>query len=556
MHDAPALAEASKAHDARFPGDALPQLEAGAALSFARQYNESRAMLSEAIRRRPNWSAPRVELGLMLMQQGDEQAAFTELTRAVALDPFNTRAVNQHKLAQQLLAYEVIRTKHFVIKYRAGIDQVLARDIAREVEALSDEVTAAFQHRPANPTIIELLPDASAFAVRITGIPELWTIAACTGDVVAMAPPREGAGLKGRFDWYTVLRHEYTHTVTLDQTANRIPHWLTEACAVSQEPPGRDYDTARLLAHSLHENELFDLKSINWAFVRPRRPNDRQLAYAQAAWMLEFLVESHGREALIRLLRLCKENPDVQETLQRATGRTPADFMTAFRQWAAQRVLAWGLGPTPADPLLHAAIKAGRLPDGQLAELLRKHPGQPDLLRLRAEALLDGTDPAAARAAVLEHQKARPVDPWSHKALVQLGDRAGDLEPVIDSLRELDRGAGASGAYANQIADLHRAKGRLDLAADALRRALHREPFHAGYREQIAAIELQRGDAQAALFHLQALPLLEPKRALHHLRIAALSKRLGQDAQADAAARRAIELDAGLQSQARAFLMN
>jgi tetratricopeptide (TPR) repeat protein len=272
--------------------------------------------------------------------------------------------------------------------------------------------------------------------------------------------------------------------------------------------------------------------------------------------MLEFLVESHGREALIRLLRLCKENPDVQETLQRATGRTPADFMTAFRQWAAQRVLAWGLGPTPADPLLHAAIKAGRLPEEQLAELLRKHPGQPDLLRLRAEALLAGADPAAARAAVLEHQKARPVDPWSHKALVQLADRAGDLEPVIDSLRELDRGAGASGAYANQIADLHRAKGRLDLASDALRRALHREPFHAGYREQIAAIELQRGDAQAALFHLQALPLLEPKRALHHLRIAALSKRLGQDAQADAAARRAIELDAGLQSQARAFLMN
>jgi hypothetical protein len=39
-----------------------------------------------------------------------------------------------------------------------------------------------------------------------------------------MVAPRKGEVTMGPFNWATVLRHEYTHTITLAATDNRIPH--------------------------------------------------------------------------------------------------------------------------------------------------------------------------------------------------------------------------------------------------------------------------------------------------------------------------------------------
>ena len=75
-----------------------------------------------------------------------------------------------------------------------------------------------------------------------------------------IVPPRDGPGQRGTFDWSRAVGHEYVHTVTLDQTDNRVQHWFTEACAVSQEPGGREYETCQLLATALNAAKLFDLK--------------------------------------------------------------------------------------------------------------------------------------------------------------------------------------------------------------------------------------------------------------------------------------------------------
>ena len=172
------------------------------------------------------------------------------------------------------------------------------------LERMHEDVAGRFGHEPAQRTVIEVMPDHEFFSVRITGMPWIHTIAACTGPVIAMEVPREGARTKhlGLFDWLEVLRHEYTHTITLDRTRNRIPHWLTEAASVSMETRPRDYRTATMLALALRQGELFDMEGINWAFIRPRKPSDRPMAYAQGAWMVEFMNEAWGEDALVELL--------------------------------------------------------------------------------------------------------------------------------------------------------------------------------------------------------------------------------------------------------------
>ena len=63
-------------------------------LEDTRQYDEAASYLEEAIARAPNWSEPRIALGLLETQTGRDDKSRTVLTEATKLDPFNKRAQN------------------------------------------------------------------------------------------------------------------------------------------------------------------------------------------------------------------------------------------------------------------------------------------------------------------------------------------------------------------------------------------------------------------------------------------------------------------------------
>ncbi len=530
-----------------FPRSPKAHYTVGRYLSLARQYPQAAEMLQEAIRLDPNWPAPRIELGLLLMQAGDEDAALVQLQRAVDLDPFNRRAANQLKLAQQLSGYQELRSPHFVIKYRAGIDEALAADMHGQLEEMYRHVTSVYEYRPPRPTVIEILPDEKTFGVRITGMPDIWTIAACTGDVIALTPPREGAKQRGPFDWWRVISHEFVHTVTLNLTQYRIPHWFTEACAVWLEPGQRDYSQCELLAWAVKTDNLFDLDQINWAFVRPRNERDRPLAYAQASWMVEYLTEHFGHDAVLALLHQYRQAVPDQKAIRAATGVNADQFMAGFKDWARQQVRDWGLGALPDDPRIRRLLKEYKSSDTfdpqLLRDLLEEHPDQPDLLKVTAEEAMTRGDDDDARAALLRYQSARPVDPWVYRKLISLAVDAGHPLEAIAALENLDAQDVGSGQWALQLAKIYRDTDQLDLASGAITRVLHRHPYDANHRELAATIELQRGDTDAALRHLKALTTLEPDRAMHHVRLAALYAKMGQPQAARQAARAAQELD-------------
>ncbi len=543
-YDPAALRAAMERFDQVSPGNPLAAMVTGKFLSMARQYQASEAMLRRAVALDPNWPEPRIELGLLLMQSGDEEHAKVELEQATKLDPFNRRAKNQLKLVQDLLGFSQIRTEHFIIKYKPGIDAALARDMPDVLEKIYRDITTIYGHRPAHTTLIEVLPDDQWFGVRITGTPDIWTIAASTGDVIGLTPPRQGVKQRGTFDWARVIRHEFVHTVTLDQTANRIPHWFTEACAVSQESGGRDYNTCQLLAQALRSDGLFTLDQINWAFIRPRTPRDRPLAYAQSHWMVQYITATYGHNAILQLLSLFHDGVGNEQAITQVTGKLPGDFLAEFKAWAGAEVKRWGLEARPADAKLAKLLAAEDPPAAaDVAALLAQYPEQPDLLRLAAEAALRGTDLEAARQAVLRYAAARPVDPWSDQMLVALASRTHRPEEAVASLEQLDSQEQETGAWAHQLAEVYRARGQLEQAALAADRALQREPYNGTYRELAAAIALQGNNMDAAQRHLEAMTVIEPDKAVHFVRLAALYSKLGKNDEAKTTAEQAKKLD-------------
>lgn len=530
--------------DSLAPGHPLAHYTVGRFLSLARQYPAAEAMLRTAMERSPNWPKPRIELGLLLMQKGDEAAALNMLRHAARLDPFNHRANNQLKLAQELAEYQEIRTEHFIIRYRAGIDEVLARDMPQQLEDIHARLTAVFGYRPPRPTIIEIMPDERRFAVRITGIPDIWTIAACTGDVIALTPPRGGAHQHGTFDWARVLQHEFIHTVTLNQTDFRIPHWFTEGCAVWQEPGGQSYAECALLAAAFHNKLLLGLDQINWAFVRPRRPHDRELAYAQSRWMVQYIAERFSHTAIVSLLEQFRQGSTNEQAIQTVTGQDARAFMRGFRKWGKTQVEQWGFGAHSEDQQIKDLLsKQEAMSDQELAEWLARYPHHPDLLHAAASRAIKSQPLDQARQAVMRYAAARPVDPWSDRQLAFLSLALGQKDEAVGYLEQLDLHEQETGQWAHQLAQLHREAGRIAAAAQAMRRALHRQPYNPAYRELAATIDLQNDNPASALQHLQALATLEPDRAIHHVRLAAIYSRLRQREAARAAANKARELD-------------
>ncbi len=367
--------------DKLFPGSPLALFEAGRALSESRQYAEAEAMLKAAAARVP--AAPEYigELGLMYVQWGKDDLAREALGRAYALDPFNLRYDNSLQLVRELGTYDRVESEHFIVRYKPGVDEVFARDILAPMEENFRVVTGdgpgGVDHLPFGghgKTIIDLMPDHRWFGVRIAGMPAIHTIAASTGPVIAMEAPREGPNHNGDYDWKRVLRHEFTHTVNLDRTHNRIPHWFTEANAVYMELSPRDYATCRLLRDVFEADALFDFSEINVAFVRPKKPTDRPQGYAQGHWMYEYLIDRWGNKAPLDLMDLYAQGVREEQAFNTVLGESRTQFMDDFKGWARGQLVAWGMLPPAGEPTVKELTE--RL--GQEQAAAGKGVGSPD----------------------------------------------------------------------------------------------------------------------------------------------------------------------------------
>lgn len=541
--DADAEAEVLARLEELSPGTALGHFEAGVQLSDWRQYAPAMAHLEEATRRQPAWPEPWIELGLLAMQAAEDQRAIAALERATTLDPFNVRARNTLRLATEMAAYERIETDHFIIRYREGPDEILAREMATRLEAIHRRVTGpdnnGLGHVPDRQTVIDLMPSHDWFAVRITGMPDIFTIAASTGPAIAMETPRPSPGSTTRgYDWARVLQHEYVHTVGLSRTKNRVPHWFTEAQAVFLEDGPWDENRARMLTAALEAGELFPLDQLSMGFIRPRRPNDRSLAYAQSAWLYEFIVERFGSAAPLELMDAYADGQTQREAFQAVLGMSQDDLERKFLEWAARQARGWGLLPPEGVPTAEQLAQqyAGQTPDAppNLPKLLESHADHPQVVELLARAELEavGGRPTPDMAPLLTRwAQAVPVADEPRRMLVLLAREQGidpDDDTIIEYLEHLDARAQYTGAYAAELARLYLRRNEPRRAYEKAQRAVGVEPFDAPMRELAAMVAWRAGELHTARGHVHALTIIEPDREIHRQRLEAMDDRIGR----------------------------
>jgi tetratricopeptide (TPR) repeat protein len=297
----------------------------------------------------------------------------------------------------------------------------------------------------------------------------------------------------------------------------------------------------KLLEGAVESGSLFDLREINLAFVRPKKPTDRAQAYAQGHWMYEYMIARWGPEAPLALMDRYAAGEREEAAFRTVLGVTTDRFLEQFTEWAGQQLGEWGMRERAGEPSLLEIVKIGRdsgavKEDGKIPEeivdlWLLKHPDHAALLELKARYALAaaGNTVTPEVLPVLErYAAARPVDPMPHQLLAAHYLASDEERPkAIPHLEYLDAREQNSPAYAAELARLYLAAGDLTRAGQKAERVAIIGPYVAANRELAALAALQRGDNAAALRHIEALSTLEPDRVEHKRRLEAIRKRIG-----------------------------
>jgi predicted Zn-dependent protease len=591
-------------------GHPVALFEAGEILRDARQFITAETLYKQSQEGAAWWSEPPAALAELYLEMGEEEKAKVSYERSYKLDPFNQRAVNQLKLLEMLQSFEqkesVARLgpgsdkPAFIIRYQKR-DEVLAALAVQWMEKIRPEIWSYFSVDSLSaPTIIEFFPTHAQFSVRTTGSPWIGTVGASTGHVIAMDVPRVGAATQlGTFDWARVLRHEYTHTVTLAMTNNRIPHWLTEAAAVAQEEAPRDWENCQLLCSNFRAGTLFKIADLNWGFIKPKRSIDRQLAYMQSQWLYEYLVATHGLPKMIEFLHCFQDGLTEPAAWKKAYGKSTEEVDKDFLAWAGRQIADWGL---PNDPLpkraeVEAALKKDANDkaalfdmaylmasggDNQRArETLEKlvaldpaHVRARELLgavlntlnqKPKAREILEGVvkddpkRPVALRTLGLlamadqryddainwftQLQQVRPLEDTSYSCLagIYLTVKKNDL--AIGQLTEMGRHEQKDDRIPRRLASLLVEAGKLPEAENAAFRAVRINPFNAINHQLMGQILVAEKKPEKALEYWTNATALQPKVAEFWEGLADTRGALGDAAGAAEAAKKAMEIE-------------
>jgi len=412
------------------PKPAIFYYELAERLDERKRFDEAEKYFQLSIKHNPKIPWAHNGLGILYMRLGQENEARKILEPAFKADKYNVRVFNTLQVLDHLEKYSTLKTEHFHLRYDPKNDKILSRFIAKYLEDIYKELAEKFQYRPKGPILIEVFNKHEMFSGRVVALPDLHTIGACTGKMVAMVSPRDKSKVIAKpFNWNRVLRHELVHIFNLEQTKFVVPHWFTEGLAVQNEGTPMPPRWHTLLAERVASGELMNLDNILLGFARPNSAEEWHLAYLQSLLYVEYLIKTHGQPAVGKMLDAYASGLDTANGIQKVCKVSKAEFEKGYRAFLQERVKESGI-KLPGKGLSFKALKAAH----------EKDQNDPDIAAQLAERYLHVGDKKNARNladAVLVGKKNHPIAAYVKARLLLDGGQPDEalslLQGAVDA---------------------------------------------------------------------------------------------------------------------------
>jgi tetratricopeptide (TPR) repeat protein len=505
----------------------------GDRLEARRRYEEAEKHYQKAIELRQMLAEPRTSLGMLYMRLGKEKEAAEILDKAFQADPSNKRVSNTRMVLRHLEKYQTLTTDHYTLRYDAKNDAALARYMADYLEGIYADLSRKFNYRPEGRILVEMFNNHQMFSGRVVALPDLHTIGACTGRMMALVSPN-GKGIAKPFNWGRVLRHEMVHIFNLDQTHFLVPHWLTEGLAVTNEGYARPQTWNQLLLERVPKGDLYNLDTIDMGFIRPKHmPEDWHMAYCQAQLYVEYMTQKFGEQTVGELLAAYADGLDTGGAVKKACNVDKATFEKGYRAYLEEQIKT--LRSKPAEKALTF---------NELKDAVKQDPGNADLSARLAEQYLRRKDNASARELAKAARTKQENHPLACYVLARL-ELAGGGKP--DEAIELLKGAvnkdSPEPRVLRDLGELYYKSGQFDKSAEIYELGHKAEPYDSKWLDRLTQVYAQLNNKEKLIDALKKLVPTDADDLKHRKDLARLLEEKGDHAEAEHYARECLEIN-------------
>jgi tetratricopeptide (TPR) repeat protein len=410
---------------------------------------------------------------LNLMNESLEAGGENEQRRGFAL--FIEQTINV------LASYKRYETPHFIITLDEERDGILAGYVTDTLEDTYRIMAQNYGFKPDEKVRVEIFPDARSFylasALSVRDIEVTGAVGLTKFNKVQLLSPR---ALVQGYRWLDAISHEYMHYLIVKQTSNKAPIWFHEGLAKYEETRWRNGPTylsplyQTLLARAQEEKRLIGFEKMEPSLIYLDTPEDVQLAYAQAASAIEFIVQGIGYEGLKRIMgrMALSKSEGAAESIQEVMGINFGEFE---RKWTAY-LAAKDLKPVAGVSVHHHKVREGEIDMDRMAleeikSLVarnRTHLGDKLKERGRLEAAV-----IQYRRALEQTDDAVPIRNRLSSALTSLGRH----DEALDILKRTLELAPDNPTSYTQLGRLYLLKKNFEGAKEAFEESIQINPF-------------------------------------------------------------------------------
>jgi tetratricopeptide (TPR) repeat protein len=464
---------------------------------------EAWAQAQEALGKNPQDPHLLETASLIAFYRGDYQESLKLMKRSMEVGGEDEKrqgfALFIEQTIKVLSPYKTYETPHFIIRMDEEQDGILIDYLTDALEQTYGVMAHNYGFRPKEKIRVELFPDATAFYLASTfsvrDIEVTGAVGLAKFNKLQFLSPR---ALVHGYRWLDAISHEYMHYLIVKMTSNRAPIWFHEGLSKYEETRWRNgppylsplYQT--LLAQAQADKKLIGFAKMEPSLIQLETPEEVQLAYAQAACAIEFIINGVGHEGLKKIMAQMArtKRKGAGEAIKEVMGLGFSEFEEKWTAYLASKALK----PVAGTTVQRYKVKEGKADDEQMdlkeitSLVARNRAYLGDKLKERGRT----------GAAVLEYRRALAV--------------TQDSVPVMNRLSSALIGLG-----------------RDEEAMEILKQILHMAPNHPTPYTQLGRVYLKRKEFKAAKEAFEESIQINPFNPEIHVGLATAYAMLGDN---------------------------
>lgn len=426
----------------------------------------------------------------------------------MAAEPTNEYAKGWKAFSEQtawsVQDFKTYTSPHFMVRLQDERDGVLVEYALAALEKAYEVLGRDLGQRPSTRVRIEIFPDHERFhaasSLSKRDIEVAGAVGICKFDKVMLLSPR--VLLRG-YRWLDALVHEYVHYVIVKLSDDKAPIWIHEGVAKHEESRWRSATSLylnplnrTLLAEALQTGDFVTFEQMEPSLVRLETPQQVQLAYAEAASSVEFMLSRVGypglREIFLEMART--DSRGAKGPIEQVLGLPFATFEGEWKQFLGEKQLT----PVAGVQLTQFKVveKNERDEDRLEQEALQSAAVERDLSLgdlMRQRSRFDG--------AIYYYDRARKSRPDAPFVLNKLARALLAAQRPQEAVPHLLHGLEVNPDYSTShttLGDAYRLLGEPEKARQHYEHAIQINPFDPLPHRYLAELYRQAGDTEAA----------------------------------------------------------